>query len=81
VREIKLADSPFGPMTLDQYGAPVENVYVRKVVATSGEAAKYAKTCNSVIRTYPRVSQFWTWRAVDYLKQPVYSPSYQGYVK
>ena len=81
VREIKLADSPFGPMTLDQYGAPVENVYVRKVVATSGEAAKYAKTCNAVVKTYPRVSQFWTWRASDYLKQPVYSPSYQGYAK
>ncbi|MBV8370174.1 MAG: penicillin-binding protein activator [Candidatus Eremiobacteraeota bacterium] len=81
VREIKLPDSPFGPMTLDQYGAPVENVYVRKVVATSGEAAKYAKTCNAVVKTYPSVSQFWTWRAADYLKQPVYSPSYQGYAK
>ena len=81
VREIKLADSPFGPMTLDQYGAPVENIYVRKVVATSGEAAKYAKTWNVVLKTYPHVSQFWTWKPADYLKQPVYSPSYQGYAK
>jgi branched-chain amino acid transport system substrate-binding protein len=81
VREIKLADSPFGPMTLDQYGAPVENVYVRKVVATSGDAAKYAKTWNVVVKTYPHVSQFWTWKPSDYLKQPVYSPSYQGYSK
>jgi len=81
VREIKLADSPFGPMTLDQYGAPIENVYVRKVVATTGDAAKYAKTWNVVVKTYPRVSQFWTWKPADYLKQPVYSPSYQGYTK
>ena len=81
VREIKLADSPFGPMTLDRYGAPVENIYVRKVVATTGEAAKYAKTWNVVVKTYPRVSQFWTWKPSDYLKQPVYSPSYQGYTK
>ena len=81
VREIKMAESAFGPMTLDQYGAPIENVYVRKVVATSGEAAKYAKTWNVVTKTYPRVSQFWTWKPADYLKQPVYSPSYQGYVK
>jgi branched-chain amino acid transport system substrate-binding protein len=81
VREIKLADSPFGPMALDQYGAPVENVYVRKVVATTGDAAKYAKTWNVVVKTYPRVSQFWTWKPADYLKQPVYSPSYQGYTK
>ena len=81
VREIKLADSAFGPMVLDAYGAPVDNVYVRSVVATSGDAAKYAKTWNVVTKTYPHVSQFWTWRAVDYLKQPVYSPSFQGYVK
>jgi branched-chain amino acid transport system substrate-binding protein len=79
VRDIKLADSPFGPMTLDQFGAPVENIYVRRVVATTGEAAKYAKTWNVVVKTH--VSQFWTWKPADYLKQPVYSPSYQGYTK
>jgi branched-chain amino acid transport system substrate-binding protein len=81
VRQIKLAESAFGPMVLDQYGAPVENVYVRKVVATSGDAAKYAKTWNVVIKTYPHVSQFWTYKVADYLKQPVYSPSFQGYTK
>jgi branched-chain amino acid transport system substrate-binding protein len=81
VREIKLKDSPLGPMVLDQYGAPIENVYVRKVVATSGDAAKYAKTWNVVTKTYPHVSQFWTWKPADFLKQPVYSPSYQGYTK
>ncbi|HEY4441029.1 MAG TPA: penicillin-binding protein activator [Candidatus Elarobacter sp.] len=81
VREIKLADSAFGPMALDQYGAPIDNVYVRKVVATTGDAAKYAKTWNVVVKTYPHVSQFWTWKIGDYLKQPVYSQSFQGYTK
>jgi branched-chain amino acid transport system substrate-binding protein len=81
VREIKLADSPFGPMVLDQYGAPVDNVYLRRVVATSGDAAKYAKTWNVVTKTYTNVSQFWTWKPSEYLKQPIYSPSYQGYSK
>ena len=81
VREIKLSESALGPMVLDQYGAPIENVYVRKVVATTGDAAKYAKTWNVVTKTYPHVSQFWTWKPADYLKQPVYSPSYQGYSK
>lgn len=81
VREVKLSDSPFGPMTLDQYGAPVDNVYLRKVVATSGDAAKYAKTWNVVTKTYPNVSQFWTWKPSEYLKQPIYSPNYQGYTK
>ena len=79
VRSIKLADSPFGPLALDQYGCPIENVYVRKVVATSGSDAKYAKTWNVVTKTYPHVSQFWTYKPSEYLKQPVYSPTYQGY--
>ncbi|MFN2459413.1 MAG: ABC transporter substrate-binding protein [Candidatus Velthaea sp.] len=81
VRSIKLANSPFGPMELDPYGNPIDNVYVRKVVATSGPDAKYAKTWNVVLKTYPHVSQFWTYKPADYLKQPVYSPSFQGYSK
>jgi branched-chain amino acid transport system substrate-binding protein len=81
IREIKFSDSPFGPMVLDQYGAPIDNVYIRKVVATTGDAAKYAKTWNVVTKTYLNVSQFWTWKAVDYLKQPPYSPTFQGYAK
>lgn len=79
VRAVKLADSPFGPMTLDAYGDPVENIYVRKVVAATGDAAHYAKTWNVVTKTYPRVSQFWSYKPSEYLKQPVYSPTYQGY--
>ncbi len=79
VKEVHLADSIFGPEHLDQYGCPVENVYIRKVVATTGEAAKYAKTWNVVVKTYPQVSQFWTWKPAEYLKQPVYSDTFQGY--
>jgi len=68
-------------MRLDRYNAPIENVYIRKVVATSGPFARYAKTWNVVVKTYPNVSQFWTYKPADYLKQPSYSPSYQGYTK
>ncbi|MBV8582911.1 MAG: ABC transporter substrate-binding protein, partial [Candidatus Eremiobacteraeota bacterium] len=74
-----LADSILGPMYLDAYNCPIENVYIRKVVATSGPAAKYAKTWNVVEKIYPGVSQFWNWQPDDYLKQPVYSDTYQGY--
>ena len=81
IRSIKLSDSILGPMQLDAYGCPVENVYIRRVVATSGPEAKYAKTWNVVIKTYPHVSQFWTYKPADYLKQPVYSPTFQGYQK
>lgn len=81
VRAIKLSDSALGPMQLDAYGCPIENVYLRKVVATSGPDAKYAKTWNVVTKVYPHVSQFWTYKPSAYLKQPPYSPTYQGYVK
>ncbi|MBV8151664.1 MAG: penicillin-binding protein activator [Candidatus Eremiobacteraeota bacterium] len=81
VRSVRLADSIFGPMVLDGYGCPVENVYIRKVVSTSGAESKYAKTWNVVLKTYPNVSQFWTFKPAEYLKQPVYSPTFQGYSK
>jgi branched-chain amino acid transport system substrate-binding protein len=78
VRNVKLDDSPLGPMHLDAYGNPVQNIYIRKVVATSGDHAKYAQTWNVVVQTYPDVSQFWTYNPDQYLKQPVYSDKYQG---
>jgi branched-chain amino acid transport system substrate-binding protein len=79
IRAVRLSDSIFGPMYLDPYGSPVENVYIRKVVATSGAPAKYAKTWNVIEKTYPHVSQFWTYNPKQYLKQPVYSDTFQGY--
>ena len=79
IHDYRLSDSIFGPEHLDEYNCPVENVYIRKVVATTGPAAKYAKTWNVVVKTYPQVSQFWTWKPEEYLKQPVYSDTYQGY--
>ena len=79
IRSTRLGDSIFGPMYLDSYGCPVENVYIRKVVATSGPEAQYAKTWNVITKTYPHVSQFWTYNPKDYLKEPVYSDTFQGY--
>jgi branched-chain amino acid transport system substrate-binding protein len=31
---------------------------------------------NSVVRTYPNVSQFWKYPKEEFLKQPVYSRDY-----
>jgi len=63
-------------LALDAYGCPVENVYLRRVVPTSGVDAKYAKTWNVVTKTYPHVSQFWTYDPKEYLSHPVYSRTY-----
>ncbi|HVA36704.1 MAG TPA: ABC transporter substrate-binding protein [Candidatus Dormibacteraeota bacterium] len=78
VRSVRLADSPFGPMHLDAYNNPVENIYMRQVETVTGPLAKYGKTWNVVLKTYPNVSQFWTFSPQQYLKQPVYSTTFQG---
>jgi branched-chain amino acid transport system substrate-binding protein len=67
LRKVELKDVPRGPMKLDNYGNPIQNIYVRKVEKAGGELQ------NTVIYTYPNVSQFWKFNPVEFLKQPVYS--------
>jgi len=66
VRSIRV-DTCRGPVRFDQYGNVVGNVYIRKV------ARKEGRLVNSVIHTYPNVSQFWTYKPEEFLKNPVYS--------
>ena len=48
-------------------GNVVGNVYIRKVEREEG------RLVNTVIQTYPNVSQFWTYKPEEFLKNPVYS--------
>ena len=66
VRSLKV-DTARGPVSFDQYGNVIGNVYIRKV------ARKEGRLVNSVIHTYPNVSQFWHYKAEEFLKNPVYS--------
>ena len=70
LRKVDLSDAPRGPIRFDPYGNPIQNVYVRKVERVGG------KLQNTVIHTFPAVSQFWTYKPEDYLKNPVYSRDY-----
>ena len=70
LKKVELKDLPRGPMKLDSYGNPVQNIYVRKVEKVEGELQ------NTVIHTYTDVSQFWRSKPEDFLKQPVYSREY-----
>ena len=70
LRRVDLSDAPRGPMRFDDYGNPIQNIYVRKVEKVGGRLQ------NTVIHTFPGVSQFWTYKAEDYLKNPVYSRDY-----
>lgn len=70
LKNLKMSDAPRGPIELDKFGNPIQNIYIRKVERVGG------KLQNTVIKTYPKVSQFWTYDVDWYLKQPLYSRNY-----
>ncbi len=77
VRKTVLTGSPLGrPVRLDDYGNPVYDVFIRDVVKRPD-----GSYWNKPIETYPNVSQFWTYKPEDYLKQPAYSRTFQGIKK
>jgi branched-chain amino acid transport system substrate-binding protein len=67
IRKVDLSASPRGPIKFDDYGNPIQNIYVRKVERVGGRLQ------NTVIHTFPNVTQFWTYKPEDFLKNPVYS--------
>jgi branched-chain amino acid transport system substrate-binding protein len=67
LRKVQVMNEPRGKFSLDALGNPVMDIYVRKVERKNG------KLVNTVIKTYPDVSQFWTYNKKDFLAEPVYS--------
>jgi branched-chain amino acid transport system substrate-binding protein len=67
LRNARPSDLPRGPVELDAYGNPIENVYIRKVERVNGELQ------NTVIDTFPKVSQFWKYSPAEYLREPLYA--------
>lgn len=77
VRNMVLNSSPLGrPVRLDAYGNPVYDVFIRDVVKRPD-----GRYWNVAVETYPAVSQFWTYKPEEYLKQPPYSRTFQGIKK
>jgi len=70
LRSVRVANDPRGDISLDALGNPVMDVYIRKVEKRDG------KLVNAIIKTYPAVSQFWTYNRKDFLANPVYSRDY-----
>src|ERR1700754_2244683 len=64
------ADTVRGVVKFDEFGNAIGDVYIRKVTRKEG------RLVNSVIKTYPNVSQFWTYDKAEFLKNPVYSRDY-----
>jgi branched-chain amino acid transport system substrate-binding protein len=70
VRSVSLTDTPRGPISFDEYGNVVFDVYLRRIEKKNGKLA------NVTIKTYPKVSQFWTSDPKWFLQQPVFSRDY-----
>lgn len=69
-------DAPRGPVSFDDMRNPVQNIYIRKVEKKKMFGYPKAELWNVVVKTYPHVSQFWTFNKAAYLKQPVYDRNY-----
>jgi branched-chain amino acid transport system substrate-binding protein len=66
-------DAPRGPVSFDEMRNPIQNIYIKKVEKTKMFGYDKDELWNVVIKTYPAVSQFWTYGKETFLKQPVYS--------
>jgi branched-chain amino acid transport system substrate-binding protein len=70
LRAVSLTDTPRGPFRFDHFGNVVGSFYIRRCEKKDG------KLVNTTIKTYPNVSQFWTYDEKWFLSQPVYSRDY-----
>ncbi len=67
MHNVRLTRGPIGPIKLDEYSNPILDIHIRKVARVNG------KLTNTIIKTYPQVSQFWTYDPKEAVKQPVFS--------
>jgi len=65
-------DAVRGPVSLDDRRTAINNIYIKKVEKKIFGSEK-EEPWNTVIKTYPNVSQFWTYDKAGFLKQPLYS--------
>jgi branched-chain amino acid transport system substrate-binding protein len=70
MRGVTLADTPRGPVKFDHLGNVVGDIFIRRCERKGG------KLVNTIIKTYPNVSQFWTYDEKEFLAQPVYTRNY-----
>jgi branched-chain amino acid transport system substrate-binding protein len=66
-------DAVRGPVSFDDMRNPIQNIYIKKVEKKKMFGYDKDELWNTVIKTYPNVSQFWTYGKEKFLAQPVYS--------
>jgi branched-chain amino acid transport system substrate-binding protein len=70
LHQVALTDTPRGPVKFDEYGNVIGDVFIRRCERKGGQLV------NTIIKTYPSVSQFWTYNPKEFLANPVYSRDY-----
>jgi branched-chain amino acid transport system substrate-binding protein len=70
LHNVRLSRGPMGPIRLDEYGKPILNIYVRKVERKDGALV------NTIVETFPDVSQFWHYDPKQFMSSPPYSRDY-----
>ncbi len=70
IRSVTLDDTPRGPVSFDDHGNVVIDVFVRRAEIQNG------RMVNKTIKTYHKVSQFWSYDPKWFLQRPVYSRDY-----
>jgi branched-chain amino acid transport system substrate-binding protein len=67
LHKVSLSDTPRGAIKFDQYGNVIGEVFIRRCERKDGQLV------NTVIKSYPNVSQFWTYNEKEFLANPVYA--------
>lgn len=70
LHKVSLKDSPRGAFSVDARGNAVGSVFIRRCERDGKNLV------NKVVKTYENVSQFWTYKEDEFLKNPVYSRDY-----
>ena len=73
---IKLDKTPRGPVSFDDMRNPVQNIYIKKVEKKKMFGYDKDELWNTVNKTYPNVTQFWTYGKDKFLAQPVYDKNF-----
>ncbi len=69
-------DTVRGPVSFDENRNPIQNIYIKKVEKKKMFGYEKDELWNTVIKTYPNVSQFWTYGREKFLAQPVYDKNF-----
>jgi branched-chain amino acid transport system substrate-binding protein len=69
-------DTLRGPVSFDENRNPIQNIYIKKVEKKKMFGYEKEELWNTVIKTYPNVSQFWTYGREKFLAQPVYDKNF-----